>query len=201
MTSQGKRKLKLQVQMTVNGFIGGPNGELDWMSFNWEDLKLLNYINDLTDSVDAILLGRKMTEGFISYWTDIVNKPDDPQYPFARKMVDKPKVVFTKTLEKSNWENTKIAKGDLVEEINKLKKSPSSAGGQPKDIIVYGGASFVSSLIRHNLIDEYNFFIHPTAIGIGISIFGLLTDKRNLKLSKSIAFDCGIVLNCYVPNI
>ena len=195
------RKLKLQMQMTVDGFVCGPNGTLGWMSFDWDD-KIKDYVIALTDSVDTILLGRKMTDGFISYWTDIVTKPEDPQYEFARMMVDKPKVVFTKTLNKSKWENTEIAKGDLVEEITKLKKSPSSLNsGHPKDIIVYGGASFVTSLVGNNLIDEYNLFINPVSIGKGLSIFTLLDNKLNLKLLKSAAFDCGIVLNCYKPDI
>jgi len=194
------RKLKLQVQMTVDGFVGGPNGGLDWMSFNWDD-KIQKYVNELTDSVDTILLGRKMTDGFISYWTDVVANPADPQYSFAREMVDKPKVVFTKTLDKSKWENTTIAKGDLAEEITKLKKSSSSSdSGQVKDIIVYGGASFVSSLVKNNLIDEYHLFINPAAIGKGLSIFSTLNDQLNLKLVKSIGFGCGIVLNYYEPK-
>ena len=186
--------------MTVDGFVGGPNGELDWMSFNWDD-KIQKYVNELTDSVDTILLGRKMTDGFISYWTDVVANPADPQYAFARKMVDKPKVVFTKTLDKSNWENTTIAKGDLAEEITKLKnKSSDQDVGQVKDIIVYGGASFVSSLVKNNLIDEYHLFINPAAIGKGLSIFSTLNNKLNIKLVKSIGFDCGIVLNYYEPK-
>ena len=194
------RKLKLQVQMTVDGFVGGPNGELDWMSFNWDD-KIQKYVNELTDSVDTILLGRKMTDGFISYWTDVVANPADPQYSFAREMVDKPKVVFTKTLDKSKWENTTIAKGDLAEEITKLKKNSSSSdSGQVKDIIVYGGASFVSSLVKNNLIDEYHLFINPAAIGKGLSIFSTLNDQLNLKLVKNIGFGCGIVLNYYEPK-
>jgi dihydrofolate reductase len=195
MESNGVRKLKLQVQMTVDGYVGGPNGEMDWMSFDWDE-KGITYVNELTDSVNTILMGRKMTEGFISYWTDIVvNKKDDPQYPFARKMVDKPKIVFSKTLDKSNWDNTKIAKGDLVEEITKLKEK--SSGGKGQDIIVYGGASFVSSLIKNNLIDEYHLFINPVAIGKGISIF---TNELNLKLLKSIPFNNGEVLNYYEPK-
>jgi dihydrofolate reductase len=195
MESNGVRKLKLQVQMTVDGYVGGPNGEMDWMSFDWDE-KGITYVNELTDSVNTILMGRKMTEGFISYWTDIVvNKKDDSQYPFARKMVDKPKIVFSKTLDKSNWDNTKIAKGDLVEEITRLKKK--SSGGKGQDIIVYGGASFVSSLIKNNLIDEYHLFINPVAIGKGISIF---TNRLNLKLFKSIPFNNGEVLNYYEPK-
>jgi dihydrofolate reductase len=164
------------------------------MTWDWDD-ELKNYVDDLHNYVDTILLGRKMTEGFISYWTDIVkNKPDSPEYPFANKMVDYPKVVFTKTLNKSEWENTTLAKGNLVDEINQLKKQNG------KDIIVYGGATFVSSLIKDNLIDEYYLFINPTAIGKGMTIFGNLKDMLSLKLLKSRAFDCGIVVNQYIPK-
>src|SRR6266705_7036629 len=107
------KKLKLQVQISVDGFVGGLNGELDWMTWNWDD-KIKEYVNDLTDSVDTILLGRKMTDGFIAHWSDVVNnKPDDESYPIAKKLMDKPKFVFTKTLDKSPWENTNtsLAKG------------------------------------------------------------------------------------------
>jgi dihydrofolate reductase len=188
------RKLKLQVQISVDGFVGRPKGELDWMTWELDD-ELIKYINNLTDSIDTILLGRKMTEGFISYWTDLVtNKPDSPEYSFAKKMVGIPKVVFTKTLNKSLWENTVLAKGALIDEINKLKKQDG------KDIIVYGGAGFVSSLIKNNLIDEYHLFTNPTAIGKGMTIFRKVEDKFNLKLVKSKAFDCGIVVNHYEPK-
>ena len=193
MMETGKRKLKLQVQMSVDGFVGRLSGELDWMTWDWDD-KIKDYINELTDSVDTILMGRKMTDGFISYWTDVVSRPDDPQYDFARKMVDKTKIVFTKTLNKSVWENTSLAKGNLAEEISNLKKRPG------KDIIVYGGASFVSSLVRNNLIDEYHLFINPVFIGNGLTIFQNLKNHLKLDLVKSIAFECGVVLNHYKPS-
>jgi len=182
------RKLKLQVQMTMDGFIGGPNGELDWMT--WDD-KIKNYVNELTDSIDTIILGRKMTDGFISYWTKVITKPDDPDYAFAKKMVDTPKVVFTKTLDKSNWVNTTLAKGSLREEIKKLKEQDG------KDIIVYGGASFVSSLIKEGLIDKFYIFINPAAIGSGMTIFREINGRLNFSLVRSIPFDCGIVLLHY----
>src|SRR5262249_21751669 len=106
------RKLKLQVQMSVDALVGGPNGELDWMTWNWDD-GLKNFVTQLTESVDTILLGKNMTDGFVSHWTNIVkNNPDDESYPFAKKMVDYKKVVFSKTLNESTWENTKLAKGD-----------------------------------------------------------------------------------------
>jgi dihydrofolate reductase len=190
------RKLKLQVQMSVDGFVGGPNGELDWMTWNWDDA-LKNFVNELTDSVDTILLGRKMTDGFVNHWTNIVkNRRDDESYPFAKKMVDKPKIVFTKTLDESNpisaeWENTRLAKGDIVEEVNKIKNEQSG-----KDIVVYGGAGFVSSLIKNNLIDEFYLFVNPAAIGNGLSIF---EGRTNLKFVKSIPFSCGVVVLNYEP--
>jgi dihydrofolate reductase len=187
------RKLKLQVQISVDGYIAGPNGEMDWLVWNWDD-KLKEYVNELTESVDSILLGRKMTEGFISYWSDVMAKPDHPEYTFAKKMIETPKVVFTKTLNKSKWVNTDIATGDITGEINKLKRQ----GG--KDIIVYGGASFDSSLIKAGLIDEFHLFINPAAIGKGMTIFKDLNEIQKLILVKSLAFDCGIVLLHYEPK-
>ena len=97
--------------MSIDGYIAGPNGEMDWMVWNWDD-KLKNYVSELTEPVDTIILGRKMTDGFVSYWSDVMTKPDYPSYAFAKKMMETPKVVFTKTLKKSQWENTDIARGD-----------------------------------------------------------------------------------------
>src|SRR5579862_9309463 len=173
------RRLKLQVQISVDGFIGGPDGEMDWMTWNWDD-KIKNYVTELTDSVDTILLGRKMAGGFISHWTSALANPADENFPFAKKMIEKPKIVFTKTLEKSEWDNTTIAKGDLAEEINKIKGLPG------KDIIVYGGATFDSSLIKEGLIDEFHLFVNPAAIGNGLPVFRNIAKKQPLKLIKSI---------------
>ena len=81
--------------MSVDSYIAGPKGELDWIISNWDD-KLKNYVFKLTEPVDTIILGRKMTDGF-SYWSDVMTKPDDPWYAFAKTMIETPKVVFTKT--------------------------------------------------------------------------------------------------------
>lgn len=187
------RKLKLQIQMSIDGYIAGPNGELDWLVWDWDD-KLGQYVNQLTDPVDTILLGRKMAEGFISHWTNVINNPDDPTYAFGKKMIDTPKVVFTKTLKKSEWENTDIATGDLTQEINKLKSQNDN------DIIVYGGASFVSALIKNGLIDEFHLFVNPTVLGEGMTIFNNVNQRQTLTLVNTIPFDCGIVLLHYEPK-
>jgi dihydrofolate reductase len=185
------RKLKLQVQISVDGYVGGPNGELDWMTWDMDE-KLGQFINALTDSSDTILLGRKMTDGFMSYWENVVNnQPDSPEYSFARKMVDMPKVVFSKTLDKSNWTNTRLAKGNLVDEVTGLKKQ------EGKDIIVYGGAGFVSSLIREGLIDEFNLFVNPILINRGLRIFDLLDKRQALSLLHATAYECGITILTY----
>ena len=180
------RKLKLQSQISLDGFHSGPNGELDWMTWNWDD-KLKNYVSDLTDPVDTILLGRKMTDGFVGYWENAIKDPNNPEYGFGMKMCETPKVVFTKTMTSSPWRNTTLATGDIKAEVNALKNQEGS------DIMVYGGTEFVSNLIKEGLIDELNLFINPTSIGNGISIFTSLESKQSFSLKRSIGFDCGIV--------
>jgi dihydrofolate reductase len=114
--------------MSVDGCIAGPKGDMDWMAGLLDD-ELIKYAYKITEPVDTILLRRKMTDVFITYWLNVMSKPDDP---FSRKMIETPKVVFTKTMNKSTWINTDIAIGNLIDEVNKVK---SQNGG---DIIVYG---------------------------------------------------------------
>jgi dihydrofolate reductase len=185
------RKLKLQVHMSIDGCIAGPNNEQDWMVF-FGDEKIKEHEYKLLEPVDTILLGRKMTDKFISYWTEVANKSHDSWNAFAKKMIDIPKIVFTKSLNKSEWPHTELATGDLKDEITKLK---SQEGGG--DMIVYGGASFDSSLIKENLIDEYYLFINPVAIGNGKTIFEDLKEIRKLSIIESIKFDSGTVLLHY----
>ena len=172
--------------MTVDGYIAGPNGELNWVVWDWDD-ELKKYVTEITEPVDCIVLGRKLAQGFIPYWAS------NPELEGADKMNNTVKVVFSKTLEKSEWNNAILAKGDLSEEINKLKKQ------EGKDIIAYGGAAFVSALIRHRLIDEFHFFINPVVLGDGMTIFKDIESRLNLTLIKSRSFDCGIVLLNYIP--
>lgn len=181
------RKLKLQVQMSVDGYIAGTNGEMDWMVWDW-DAELKKYVKELTDSVDCIILGRKLAQGFIPYWAS------HPEEDGADIFNGTKKVVFTKTLDVSEWDDTVLAKGGLVDEITKLKKQDG------KDLIAYGGANFVSALIQQGLIDELHLFINPTDIGNGMPIFKELDNKQNLTLVKSISFDCGIVVLHYEPK-
>lgn len=183
-------KLKLQVQISVDGFVStGPNDEQHWVTWAWDEIK--QDVLDLSDSADTIIMGRKLGVDYIPYWEDVVTKPEDPMYPAAHRIVSAKKIIFTKTLDKAEWPNTELAKGNLVDEVQKLKKQGK------KDIIVYGGSSFVSALIKEGLIDEFHLFINPIALGQGVPIFNNLENFQNLKLKRSIAYNCGIVLLTY----
>lgn len=194
------KKLKLQVQMSVDGYIADARGKTDWMVWNWGpewtwDEALRKYFIDLTGSIDTVLLSRKMAEeGFIGHWARVAENPADPQYGFARIIAAASKVVFTKTLHQSVWPNTRLAQSGLAEEVNALKNQ------EGKDIIVYGGATFVSSLIEAGLIDEFHLFVNPVALGSGLSIFKDPGHKLNLLLVNNQSFDCGVTVLTYIPK-
>ncbi len=196
------RKLILEVQLSIDGFIADINGNTDWMIWNWGpdwkwDIELQKYHTDLTTSVDCILLSRQMAEeGFIAHWANTAENTEGPQFEFAQHITDTPKIVFTKTLNQSiripgGWDKAEIAEGDYVDAITKLKQQKG------KDLLVYGGATFVSSLIKAKLIDEFHLLVNPVAIGRGLSIFNTLEDKQTMTLVKSKAFDCGMVVLHY----
>ena len=157
------------------------------------DGELIAFMNSLIDSSDTLLLGRKLaTAGFIKHWENAVEKNSDT--PFAKKIVDTPKVVFTKTLDKSNWNNTTLAKGNLAEEIADLKKQNG------KDILVVGGAGFVSSLIKEGLIDEYHLIINPTAMGSGMTIFNTIDNVQKFTPLQSKLYPGGKTVLSFKPK-
>ncbi len=114
------RKFKLQVQTSVDGYMAGPNGEMDWMTFPWTD-DMEAYVGALDEPVDCIVLGRKLAEGFIPAWAA---GPEGEDKSSIDKMNDTPKVVISNTLTESPWENTVVAGGDLAESVNQLKAQP-----------------------------------------------------------------------------
>lgn len=185
------RKLKLQMQMTINGYVAQPDGKNDWMTWNPDD-ELIAFMNSLLDSSDTLLLGRKLADGFIKYWEDTAD--ENPTHPFAKKIAALPKVVFTKTLDKSTWNNTTLAKGNLVEEIANLKKQNG------KDILVFGGAGFVSSLIKEGLIDEYHLIVNPTAISNGMTIFNSLDGIQKFTPTQAKLYPGGKTVLSYKPK-
>lgn len=182
------RKLKLQMQITVDGFVAGPEGQLDWMTWAMDE-KLIAFINHLTDTSDTILLGRKMTPGFVKYWEQVVTQPRSPEYEFGQKMVNLPKVVFSRTETSMPGQNVRVE--NSIDVIDGLKRQDG------KDLLVYGGATFVRSLIDNRLIDELNLFVNPIAIAEGLRIF---SGRTPLKLTASTAYTSGIVVNTYAPR-
>lgn len=184
------RKLKLQMHMSLDGFVAGPEGQLDWIGSFGADQALNDLINALLDSSDTIILGRKTTNEIVSYWENVANnQPDSPEYPVAQKIVQMRKIAFSKQQSSINGKNVEAANGDLVTAVQALKNEPG------KDILVYGGAQFVSTLIANDLIDEYYLFINPIAIGSGLKIF---KNRKLLKLKKSISYNNGFVMNAYI---
>ncbi len=185
------RKVKLQMQMTINGYVAGPNGENGWMTWNPDD-EFLAFLSSVIDSSDTLLLGRKTAEGIIPFWEDTAEK--NPAHPFAKKIVDIPKVVFTKTLNQSTWNNTTLTKGNLAEEMANLKKQNGN------DILVFGGAGFVSSLIKEGLIDEYHLIVNPTAMGKGMTIFNSLGSIQKFTPIQAKLYPGGKTVLSYRAN-
>ena len=184
------RKLKLQVQISIDGFIAGQHGEMDWILFNWgEDIK--NYVTEITESVDTILLGKNLATGFIPHWASVAKDENNPEQKAGIKFFETPKIVFSKSLTKSDWENTEIENGDFFQKIKQLKAL------QGNDMIAYGGGQFVSALIREKLIDELHLFINPVILGKGMPIFTEVQATQKLTLASSKQFDCGIIVLVY----
>ncbi|MEO6869379.1 MAG: dihydrofolate reductase family protein [Ginsengibacter sp.] len=181
------RKLKLQMQISVDGYVAEQNGEEDWIVKS--DEKLWQLINEIADTSDNLLLGRKMADGFIPHFEGF--ETDSPKITFAQKMVNLPKIIFTKTLQKPFGKNTILANGNLAEEIAKLKNQNG------KDILVYGGAGFVSSLVAGGHIDEFFFFVNPVMINKGMRIFDLLNERQKLSLISATPYECGVTVLRY----
>jgi dihydrofolate reductase len=191
------RKLKLQMDTTIDGFVAGPEnqiagleGSLDWMTAATDE-RLLAFIHQLLDTSATILWGRKSAADSVKYWEHEATQTANPQYSLTLKMVNTPKVVFSKTNTHVEGQNVRVENGPVVEAVKGLK---AQAG---RDIIVYGGATFVASLVEGGLIDEFNFLVNPVAIGQGMRIFSARTP---LKLEASTAYANGVVVNTYLPE-
>jgi dihydrofolate reductase len=181
------RKLKLQMHISLDGFVATSNSEP--LKTKWGD-EPRNYSIDNLKNADCLLIGRITAEALIPAWAQIADDPKHADYELGKRITDIPKAVFSNNLKTNKWDNTTILRGNFAEEIKALK------GKQGKDIIVYGGVTFVSSLIEEGLIDEYHLLVNPVALGNGMKIFH---GPTNLELGKSIPFNCGINILVYKP--
>ncbi|WP_080055346.1 dihydrofolate reductase family protein [Spirosoma aerolatum] len=182
------RKLILFMHVSLDGFVCGRNNEQDWMTL--DDHEMGEFMaSDFQKTVDTMLVGRVLYEGFASFWPTVPTMPNTPPelVDFAYWMINTPKIVFSKTLQTVEWTNSHLAQHDLAEEVAQLKQKP---GG---DIIVFGGATLVAALAEQNLIDEYRIKLEPILLGAGKPLFAQIQDRIKLKLTKSRAFSSGVV--------
>ncbi len=181
------RKVIYSPMVSLDGFIEGPNRNLDWVII---DEELHNFVNDQQREIDTYLFGRRMYE-VMMYWETADKDPSNPAYvlEYARIWKSILKIVFSKTLEQVQG-NARLNRGSIAEEIARLKTQPG------KDLSI-GGANIASTVMRLGLIDEYWLYIHPVVLGSGTPMFPPLSNKINLRLVETRPFGSGVVLLRY----
>ena len=192
------RKLIMKMSISVDGFVGGPNGENDWI-FKSSSEESREWAVQSSRDAGLIIMGRKSFEMMAPYWPTASG-------PFAGPMNELPKAVFTKkgfkndllqNMEQSpavaSWAAARVFDGDLAEGIKELKSEPG------KPILAIGGAGFMQSLIATGLIDEYHLVTHPVILGEGLPIFNGAVRPLDLQLIDVKAFPGGIKGSIYRP--
>lgn len=184
-----KRKVILSMQMTLDGYIAGPNDEMDWII--GEDAEWDEMFKDL-QTVDTFLLGGKMYPGYSSYWRSALTDSASPEghRKFATIADRTHHIVFTKSNFKPDWKNTTVA-SDATTEIARLQKQ------EGKDIMSWGGATFARSLITLGLVDEYRITVNPTLLGSGKPLFSDLNKRSKLRLLDTRPMPSGMVILRY----
>jgi len=182
------RKIVLQSSVSLDGYIEGPNRELDWHLIDGE---LHQHFNQQLAAMGAFLMGRTMYELMAGFWPTADQDPAAPGVvvEFAGIWREMPKLVYSRTLEHADWNST-IVREVVPEEVEELKARP---GGD----LSIGGADLTAAFMRHGLIDEYRIYVHPVVIGGGKPLFPQGTDMTSLRLAETRAFGNGVVLLRY----
>jgi dihydrofolate reductase len=191
---KGRRNMPRLVvfeNVTADGYFAGENGDISWAHRTGSDPEWDAFVAENASGGGQLLFGRITYELMASYWPTPQAARDDPTV--AKGMNDLPKVVFSRTLQKASWSNTKVVKGDLGEEVRKMK----NASG--KELVILGSGSLVSQLAPEGLIDEYQMVVNPVVLGKGRTMFEGIKEKLPLKRTKTRAFGNGNVLLCYEP--
>jgi dihydrofolate reductase len=162
-------------------------------NFKW-DKEVIEFCVDNLEDVDTILLGRKTAEELIPFWDEVAENASHKDFALGKRISEIPKIVFSNSITNSQWKNTDVLKGSFKEEISKLKRSKG------KTILVYGGASFASSLVQNNLIDEFYFLLDPFCLGKGATIFKKGEGVQTFNFLKSKNFPCGTIMLSYKPT-
>ncbi len=183
------RKIILFNLITLDGHFEGLDGDISWHNVDEE-------FNDFAiaqlKTADMLLFGRKTYELMAGYWPTEEAIKNDPVVAALMNSFDK--IVFSKSLEKPEWNNTRFIQENLLEEVKKLK---SQSG---KDVFIFGSADLSSTLIKHDLIDEFRIMINPVILGNGTPLFKNLVKQIDLQLLKTKVFGNGNVLLYYIPK-
>ena len=179
------RRLILQTGISIDGYVAALDRSHPW-SDGSEDEAVKRWILDSVWAAGAHLMGRVTYEEMAAFWPTSTSE-------YARPMNEIPKVVFSKTLEHADWAETRVARGDLSEEIGCLKREPGN------DLIAYGGARFDQALSRLGLVDEYRLMIQPAALGAGLPLFKDLPAPLHLELVEATTYATGVAIHVYRP--
>jgi dihydrofolate reductase len=182
-------KLSVFNFITLNGFYKGVNNDIGWHKHGEEEGK---YSAEGAQSDNIMLFGRVTYDMMYSFWPTTMAKESMPEV--ANGMNKSEKIVFSHTLKKADWSNTRIISNQAVEEIKKLKKTSQ------KDMIILGSGSIVRLCAEHGLIDTYQIMVDPVAIGNGIPLFHGLKRQLDLTLTSTRTFKSGVVLLNYEPT-
>ena len=178
-----------QMMTSVDGFFEGPDRELDWPVV---DDGFSRYSLDLLNTIDAMLFGRLTYQMMAKYWQSPRAIADHPA--IAHKMNTLAKIVFSATLEKPSWQNTRLVKNNGAGELMKMKEQPG------QDLAIFGSSDLAVSLTKQGLIDEYRIIVNPIVLGGGKMLLKGLNGRLKLKLVASRTFASGSVLLCYRPD-
>lgn len=182
------RKLIYSFGVSVDGYINDREGKIDWTT---PDDELHQFHNDRYRQLDIALHGRRLYELMADYWPHIPEDAPRIEREFAGLWLEKPKVVFSRTLTEVHWNSTLVAE-NAVEEVRKLK-------GDGDGVMEVGGASLAAALMPHGLIDEYQLFVSPVVIGGGTPLFPPLDKRIQLRLAETRLFDTAVMLR-YLAN-
>jgi dihydrofolate reductase len=182
------RKISFMMSVSLDGFFCGPDRELDWQ---FVDEEVHGHFNEWLGAAGTFIDGRVTYELMAEFWpTADADPASSPRMvEFAGIWRDKPKIVYSRTLDRADW-NTTVLRDVVVDEVMALKAEP---GGD----IVLGGADLAAAFARQDLIDEYRIYVHPVLLGRGRPLFPLTDTKLPLRLAESRTFSGGVVLLRY----
>lgn len=180
------RRVIMWNMVTLDGFFEGPKSwDIDWHEYVWGD-ELEQFSLEQSKSIGMLLFGRVTYQGMAGYWSTAKGETAD----FMNTV---PKAVFSRTLERADWSNTRLVKSNAEEEVVKMKQQPG------KDLFIFGSANLSSTFMRHGLIDEYRLGLNPLVLGGGNPLFKSNPERLRMRLLEARPLKSGVVLLRYQP--